>query len=783
MRPLRWCTLALLLAVARPLQAQSTVAGVTDSLATVRVRAQHDDDPVPGAVVRSLDAVDAAGRAIAAVTDADGRATIRLPAGERRVLVSRLGFRPDTLALTLRAAQDTSVVVHLESLAEDVEAFIVSATRAERRVEDTPLRVEVVDEEEVGEKLAMRPASIQMLLAETGGLRVQTTSPSLGNANVRVQGLRGRYALLLTDGLPLAGDGGGFSLLQTPIDLGRVEVLKGATGLYTGGVGGVINLVSRSPGREREHTALLNQTSRGGSDALGFFTGPLDERWGYTLLAGVNRQQRNDLDADGWTDMPGYERAAVRPRLFYDDGRGRTAFLTGGFTAEDRAGGTMRAGVLPGGASFAEDVRVRRGDVGALARWAITDSTTPVGLSALRGAIVTVRGSAVEQRHGHRFGEVREQDRHRTWFGEASVAVPRGRATYVAGAAFQQDAYHNANVTGWNYTFNTPAAFAQVDVDPSAWLSVSGSARVDAHDVYGTFVNPRLSVLLRSLSEGALARWTARVSGGTGMFAPTPLIEEVEAVGLTPVVPVPGGTAAFTAERARSASMDVGGPMALSWGALEVNATAFASRLTNPLQVRAADGVTATGATRLALAHAPAPTRTYGIELLARLVRPLGEEREGGTEAPALRVTATYVYLRSTECNPDGIAGTTCARREVPLTPRHAATFVASVEQEEKSRVGLEVYYTGRQSLERDVNPYRMQSRPYVLVGLLGERAFETRAGVARLFVNLENVTNVRQTRFDPLILPARGRGGRWTTDAWTELVGFTVNGGVRFGF
>jgi iron complex outermembrane receptor protein len=49
--------------------------------------------------------------------------------------------------------------------------------------------------------------------------------------------------------------------------------------------------------------------------------------------------------------------------------------------------------------------------------------------------------------------------------------------------------------------------------------------------------------------------------------------------------------------------------------------------------------------------------------------------------------------------------------------------------------------------------------------------------------VNFENLTNVRQTRWDPLVLPARGRGGRWTTDAWTELAGRTVNGGVRVGF
>jgi iron complex outermembrane receptor protein len=117
-------------------------------------------------------------------------------------------------------------------------------------------------------------------------------------------------------------------------------------------------------------------------------------------------------------------------------------------------------------------------------------------------------------------------------------------------------------------------------------------------------------------------------------------------------------------------------------------------------------------------------------------------------------------------------------RREVPLAPRHTAGVVASLEREEAYRVGLEVYYTGRQAL--DDNPYRSVSRPYVIVGLLGERWVETPAGVARLFVNMENLGNVRQTRYDPLLLPSPGEGGRWTTDAWTELSGFTLNGGMR---
>ena len=61
-------------------------------------------------------------------------------------------------------------------------------------------------------------------------------------------------------------------------------------------------------------------------------------------------------------------------------------------------------------------------------------------------------------------------------------------------------------------------------------------------------------------------------------------------------------------------------------------------------------------------------------------------------------------------------------------------------------------------------------------VGALVER----RVGRARLFVNLENLGNVRQTRYDPLVTAARGIGGRWTTDVWTELTGRTINGGVR---
>ena len=70
----------------------------------------------------------------------------------------------------------------------------------------------------------------------------------------------------------------------------------------------------------------------------------------------------------------------------------------------------------------------------------------------------------------------------------------------------------------------------------------------------------------------------------------------------------------------------------------------------------------------------------------------------------------------------------------------------------------MEWFYTGRQRLE--ANPYRSEGVPFMTVGLLAEHAF----GKVHLFVNVEDLNNVQQTQYDPLIRPAQGAmdDGRW---------------------
>ncbi|MDQ3206389.1 MAG: TonB-dependent receptor, partial [Pseudomonadota bacterium] len=110
-------------------------------------------------------------------------------------------------------------------------------------------------------------------------------------------------------------------------------------------------------------------------------------------------------------------------------------------------------------------------------------------------------------------------------------------------------------------------------------------------------------------------------------------------------------------------------------------------------------------------------------------------------------------------------------------TPHHTGGLVAMWEQHGRGRIGLEAYYTGRQPL--DDNPFRDVGRSYVELGALGE----INLGRISLFLNLENILDVRQTRYDPMPLPQRAPDGRWTVDAWAPTDGFVVNGGVRVRF
>jgi len=628
---------------------------------------------------------------------------------------------------------------HAHGHGHGTDTIIVRATRTGRQVQDQPVRVEVINREEIEEKAIMRPGHIATLVNETGGVRVQVTSPALGAANIRLQGLYGRYTQMLSDGLPLyGGPSGSLGLLQIPpTDLAQVEVIKGsASSLYgAAALGGLINLVTRRPGDAPYAEVLVNVTSRNGQDLTSFSSTPVTDSISASLTAGAHRQTDVDLDKDGWIDLPAYERFTARPRLYITGENGAETYLTLGFMTEDREGGTRPGARVPDGAPFPQTQDTRRVDFGLLSDRPLSDSLT-----------LNLRAAAMVQDHDKRFGASVEDDRHQTALLEASLAGAAGQTDWALGLAYQTEAYDSDAFPAFDYDFDVPAVFAEINHDLTETLSVSLSARLEDHSVYGGQTSPRASVLYRP------GPWTVRASYGEGYFAPTPFVEEIQSAGLSRLDPVMD----LEAETAATASLDIG----YAEGPFEAGLTLFASNVDNVTGLEAFASTPGGALDRVRLVNSTGQTEIRGSELLLRYFW-----RD-------FKFTGSYLYLDAREDNPDGPG-----HRTLGLTPEHSAGFVAMWERHGEGRVGFEAYYTGEQTVYD--NPFITETESYWHLGLLGEIVINNTS----FFLNFENLLDVRQTDEHPLVRPAQSASGAWTTDVWQNTDGFIVNGGIRFRF
>ncbi|MBE0368172.1 TonB-dependent receptor plug domain-containing protein [Pseudoalteromonas aurantia] len=628
---------------------------------------------------------------------------------------------------------------HHEHEQKNIEKIQVTASRLGRIVTESATRTEIINGEEIQEKALMRPGNISMLVAETGGVRVQNTSPALGSANIRLQGLFGRYTQLLSDGLPLyGGQTASIGLLQIPpTDLANVEIIKGsASSLYGGSaLGGVINLISRTPSDKLEGEVLLNATSKNGQDITSYFASPLTDSLSASVTAGLHHQQEQDLDDDGWIDLAGYKRASVRPRLYWYDDSGANLYLTFGAMTEQREGGTLPNATVPDGNFFLQTQDTLRVDSGFVFDKPLDDDLN-----------MNMRGSLTRQEHQHEFGQALDDDTHESYLIESSLSGYHDATAWVIGVAYQADKFDSIAYPEFDYHYEVPGLFSQLDYDINPDTAISLSARTDWHNEYGTQVSPRISVLYNP------ENWLFRGSYGQGFFAPTPFIEDIEDAGLSRLASFED----LNEERASTASLDI----SYILDNIETSVTLFASDIEDATELHTIEQAQKNAQKQVRIINAIGQSKIRGAELLLRY-----RWRD-------IKFTGSYLYTDASKQGQTAFERTTLA-----LTPAHSAGLVVMWEEHGSHLLGFEAYYTGTQHLEG--NPYRDKSDAYWHLGLLGQITL----GHISWFINAENLLNIRQTKEDTLILPEQSPSGRWTTDIWSRNDGFTVNAGVRIQF
>ncbi len=691
------------------------------------------------------------GTALGTVSDSAGRATLRdVPSGRIVVQFSFVGYETLRRTFLVPLASDEPIDIELHPSEETLDEVIVTTTRSTRTIADEPTRVEIIAGEEVEEKVNMNAANISTMLRETPGIQVQQTSATSANTTFRIQGLEGRYTQLLENGLPLySGFSSGLGLLQIPpLNLKQVEIVKGAAStLYGGGaIAGIVNLVTKEPTERRELTLLANVLSSRGLDLNGFYAQRFG-KFGLTVYASRNTQEAYDPNGDGYSDVPQSRRVNLNPRLFWYPSERTTVSLGLNWVTENRQGGALAAIRDESTTGYLEtnDTRRRssqfRLDHRLGARLALFLKNTVSDFE---------RGITAPTFSGFRGRQV-------ATFSEAGLAWVGTRTEWIGGLNLWTDDFREQSfgIVGQrrDYAVTTGGVFVQNTTDLGEYLTVETGLRLDAYRLNDQYPRntdpirwhllPRVSVLWKS-GRG----WSSRLGGGRGYKAPTLFTEATEQRNFVNVLPL---GSALASERSWGLNWDVNYATELAEGLdFSLNHLFFYTRLNSPavLRVYAAD-----------------PTAVlYGFQTANGYLDTRGLETNAKLTYRFLKLYGFYT-LTDTRRRYDLL------RSPIPLTAKHRAGLVLMAERHENFRVGFEGYYFGPQELSD-----RSLTRPYWILGFMAEKTLGEHLS---LWINFENFTDSRLSRYQPVVTGLPG-APEFVREIWAPTDGRIVNGGVK---
>ncbi|NVO10703.1 MAG: TonB-dependent receptor [Bacteroidales bacterium] len=647
------------------------------------------------------------GTTIGSSVDLNGKFEIKnIPNGKQTIVFSFIGYENLEITYTFPINENLQEhIIYLKPKTEKLEEVVVTSTRTNSRIENIPIRVEVIGKEEVDEEVNIKPTNISKLLLESTSIQSQQTSAITGNVSIRLLGLDGKYTQILKDGFPLySGFAQGLSVLEIPpLDLKQVEIIKGSSSSLYGSdaIAGIINLISKQPQRKRELTFLVNQTSLQGTDANRYFS----QRWkkvGFSVLATSNFQNAEDVNKDGFSDLPKTLTIGVAPTFYYYLNSTTTLLFGLNGTFDKRKGGDME--VLKNQPSlmhqyFEENISNR------ISTQMKFDKQFENGKSLTFKNSISYFDRAINQPASTFKGNQMSS------YTEASFNFRIAKHQFVSGIdviteKFSEDTTKSHQQRNYNYI--TTGFFLQDDWNPFDKVTLQAGVRTDYQNQFGIFVLPRLAIMYKFSKE-----FYVRAGSGFGYKVPSIFSTESEQEGINLIQPL---STIIKAEKSIGANLDFNYKKQFDGESMiSINQSFFATQIDNPLVLDT-----------IRFINKNKPIFTKGFESNLRLV--LDEFQ--------LFVGYTFIDARRKYDTTQSF---------IPLTPKHKVNVDIIYEDENNYSLAIEGYYLSPMFRDQD-----LKTKDYFTIGLIAQKHFKH----CSIIANCDNIFDVQQTRFENIVNP-----------------------------
>jgi iron complex outermembrane receptor protein/outer membrane receptor for ferrienterochelin and colicins len=666
-----------------------TVIVVSDSIT---------NEKIIGAVVRFPDLK------LGGVTNLDGKCSFsNLTGNAARMMISFTGYKEFSTIIPSDKF-GTTISILLVPTSSEVDAVVVTSTRTNSRIDDLPMKVEVLGSEDMDEESTIVPGNIGSILGDLAVITIQRTNPVNGNDAVRMQGLDYKYTQMLRDGLPLYdGFSGSIGVLAIPpLDLKQVEIIKGSSStLYGGGaIGGMINFVSKTPCDTPSVMLTLNRSSLNESN-LNTFISKKNGKTGITLVAGANLKESYDVNKDGFSEVPQQRNYLFHPRFFFDpNAKNHFDF---GLTINSNA---LRSGDMNAIASQADSLHP------FLYTEKINRTTFDGHYSSILNSSWTLNLKGVWSNFQRNLNLSGFQFDAMQWssYNEANALLKRGKHSWVSGVNLiteQFDPQRSDSIRFRGYNYNTIGVFTQEDWQINEHVMLTGGVRADYHNRYHLFVLPRVGLFLRPNQNMSI-----RLNYGSGYKVPN-LFTSSQPGDYRFLLPVADSV---KAERSNGLNADINYRFVIGEVLFTIN-QAFYYTTINPVTAIESDG------TKLYIQNTPFHVNSAGTDSYVRVS--YGELQ-------------LYLGYNHTDARQKGNS----INNYMPFNPRDKFAATLAWDIEGWGRCGIEAAYNANQYI------YNNERVPnYWFYAAMVEKKFK----LGSIVLNCENLGNFKQSTFAPL--------------------------------
>ncbi|WP_282123062.1 TonB-dependent receptor [Algibacter mikhailovii] len=471
----------------------------------MEANSENKEIGLPGANVYWLNT------SVGTVTDIDGSFDLAYQTEYKKLVISYVGFKTDTLTIN-----EPKRVRHWLTPTDNLDA--VTVTSRKQATARSYLKATNTFTVSSDELLKAACCNLSESFETNPSIDVNFADAVTGTRQIKMLGLTTPYILIATENIPsIRGASQAFGLSFIPGTwVESIQITKGAGSAVNGyeSIAGQINAELVKPSTDDNFFINLYGASNERVELNTHFNTKVGKKWHAGLyLHGNSHNKSHDVNHDGFLDMPKYRQINIMNRWQYTNAeKGLVSFINLKFLNDEKQAGQLsfnpETDKLTTNA-WGSEIDTRRYEVSA--KFGYVNPEIPYQSIGIQGAFSNHRQDSY-------FGLNQYNIEHNSLYSNAiyNSIISDSRHKIKTGISYTYDHYDeliDAENLAPNYerTETSVGAFFEYNYDNLEKLNVTAGIRIDSHNLLGTFITPRIHARYTPWEKSAL-----RASFGRG---------------------------------------------------------------------------------------------------------------------------------------------------------------------------------------------------------------------------------------------------------------------------